>query len=124
MAKFKLTRKQKGDKFVYTVIDEKNNVISTRTSKRDYVACTVNGEFYFGRIDLIGKGDHGRDISYQNSILNNPELEYTRYVCGFVPSYRDTIMSEFPRDKWIENHLKYAKERLPLLTTIAYLSEQ
>lgn len=123
MAKFKLTRKQKGDKFVYTVTDERNNIISTRTSKRDYVSCTANGEFYFGRIDLIGKGNHGKDISYQSAILNNPELEYVKYVCGFVPSYRDEIMSEFPKDKWIKSHLEYAKERLSLLNEVVYLSE-
>ena len=35
MENIRLTKKQKGDKFVYTVVDEKNNVISTRTSKRD-----------------------------------------------------------------------------------------
>ena len=123
MSKFKLTRKQKGDKFVYTVTDERNNVISTRTSKRDYVACTANGEFYFGRLDLIGKGSHGKDISYWTSVYNNPELEYRKFVCGFVPSYRGELMAEYPKDKWIESHSKYAKERLSVLADIAYLSE-
>lgn len=123
MAKFKLTRKQKGDKYVYTVVDERNNVISTRTSKRNYVACTANGEFYFGRLDLIGKGSHGKEISYWNAVKNNPELEYRKFVCGFVPSFRDTIMKEHPKDKWLESHSKYSKERLSLLGDIAYLSE-
>lgn len=123
MEKVRLTKKQKGDKFIYTVIDEKNNVISTRTSKRDYVACTVNGEFYFGRIDLIGKGKHGDSFSYCTKIINNPEKAYINFVNGFVPSYRIEIMKEHPKDEWIEKQLKYAKERLPLLNTIAYLSE-
>lgn len=30
-----------------------------RTSTRDYVACSVSGEFYFGRLDLVGKGYYG-----------------------------------------------------------------
>ena len=49
-------------KFKYTVTDETGHVISTRNSSRHYVACTIRGHFYFGRIDLIGKGDHGRAI--------------------------------------------------------------
>lgn len=123
MEKVRLTKKQKGDKFVYKVIDEKNNVISTRTSKRDYVACTVNGEFYFGRIDLIGKGKHGESFSYCTKIINNPEKEYVKFINGYVPSYRAEMMKYYPKDEWIEEQLKYAKERLPLLNTIAYLSE-
>jgi len=63
MAKYILSKKAKGKKYQYTVTDEKGNVISTRTSARDYVACTANGEFYFGRLDLIGKGDHGKGLS-------------------------------------------------------------
>lgn len=123
MAKFKLTKKQKGDKFIYTVVDENNYVISTRTSKRDYVACTTNGEFYFGRLDLIGKGSHGRDISYWTSVKNNPELVYKKFINSFVPSFRDTIMKEHPKDEWLESHSKYAKERLSMLADIVYLSE-
>lgn len=98
MAKFKLTRTQKGDKFVYTVTDESGNVISTRTSKRDYVACTVNGEFYFGRIGLIGKGEHGKSVSTCRSFIENPKGER-------------------------EDFIEYMKERLADLHTIAYLSK-
>lgn len=64
MAKYILSKKAKGKKYQYTVTDEKGNVISTRTSARDYVACTANGEFYFGRLDLIGKGDPDRMIEF------------------------------------------------------------
>lgn len=98
MKEFKLTREQKGDKFVYTVTDESGNVISTRTSKRDFVACMANGEFYFGRLDLIGKGDHGKGISYCRSVLSNPRRESEKYI-------------------------EYIKERLSDLNTIAYLSK-
>lgn len=96
MENVRLTKKQKGDKFVYTVIDEKNNVISTRTSKKDYVACTVNGEFYFGRIDLIGKGEHGRCLSYNTKIINNPEKEYINFINGFN---RAEMMKKYPKAK-------------------------
>jgi hypothetical protein len=44
--------KNKSGKFHYTVTDEKGNVISERKSNREYVACTANGSYYFGRLDL------------------------------------------------------------------------
>lgn len=63
MANYILTKTQKGAKYQYQVIDTKTNeIISKRVSAREYVACTANGAYYFGRIDLIGKGDHGRTI--------------------------------------------------------------
>lgn len=62
MATFKLNKAVKGKKFEYTVTNEKGKIISKRSSARDYVACTANGEFYFGRLDLIGKGDHGKTL--------------------------------------------------------------
>jgi len=49
----------KASKFHYTVTDEAGNIISERKSNREYVACTIHGGHYFGRLDLIGKGDHG-----------------------------------------------------------------
>ena len=52
----------KTGKFIYEVIDKTGQVISKRTSNREYVACTIDGDFYFGRLDLIGKGDHGRRL--------------------------------------------------------------
>ncbi len=64
MAKYILSKKAKGKKYQYTVTDEKGNVISTRTSAREYVACTADGSFYFGRLDLIGKGDPDRMIEF------------------------------------------------------------
>lgn len=54
----------KSAKFHYEVIDENGNVVSKRVSNREYVACTINGQFYFGRLDLIGKGDHGKQIKW------------------------------------------------------------
>lgn len=57
--------KNKSGKFHYQVIDETGKVITTRNSNREYVACTICGSFFFGRLDLIGKGDHGRTAKYQ-----------------------------------------------------------
>jgi hypothetical protein len=58
---------KKASKFLYEIKDENGNVLSQRQSNRDYVAATKNGAFYFGRVDLIGKGDHGRAVKYNNS---------------------------------------------------------
>lgn len=54
----------KANKFHYQVIDQDGKIISERKSNRKYVACTTDGAFYFGRIDLIGKGDHGRRLKW------------------------------------------------------------
>jgi len=56
--------KSKTSKFHYQVINEAGKVISERRSNREYVAATVDGQFYFGRLDLIRKGDHGKAIRY------------------------------------------------------------
>jgi hypothetical protein len=64
---YKLIVKETGNKaakFSYTVIDETGKVISTRNSNREYVACTIGGSYYFGRLDLIGKGDHARHVKH------------------------------------------------------------
>lgn len=62
MSNYKLTKTVKGKKFLYQVWDNNGNLVSERMSTRDYVACTFNGAYYFGRLDLIGKGDHGRHV--------------------------------------------------------------
>jgi len=66
--KYKLLVEDRGFKanpqYHYTVVDESGNVISTRKSNREYVACTINGNCFFGRLDLIGKGDHGRQLRW------------------------------------------------------------
>ena len=63
--KFTLTKTEnKNGTFTYTVTDQDGNVISTRTSKNgNYIACTHTGNFYFSRLDLIGKGDSGRNFA-------------------------------------------------------------
>ena len=57
----------KAAKFHYQVInDETGEVVSQRKSNNDYVACTINGQFYFGRLNLIGKGEHGNQLKFEN----------------------------------------------------------
>jgi hypothetical protein len=93
MTTYKLTKTEtnvKAAKYLYQVIDENGNVLSTRQSNRDYVAATIKGHYFFGRLDLIGKGDHGRNvkevkqylptltdsslIDYHKNLLNSLEL--------------------------------------------------
>ena len=69
--------KNKSGKYHYQVIDETGKVISERKSNREYVACTINGSYYFGRIDLIGKGDHGKQVKW--CTLNNREITPIAY---------------------------------------------
>lgn len=62
---YTLNVKETGNKaaqYHYTVTDENGNIISERKSNRVYVACTIHGTFYFGRLDLIGKGGHGANL--------------------------------------------------------------
>lgn len=63
--------KNKSGKFLYTITDENGKVISERKSNREYVAALADGSMYFGRLDLIGKGDHGKKIKmYQTPAAN------------------------------------------------------
>lgn len=52
----------KSAKFIYQIIDESGKVIAERNSNREFVAATIDGFFFFGRLDLIGKGDHAKHI--------------------------------------------------------------
>lgn len=71
MKTYRLTKTAvKNGKFLYEVKDENNNTISKRTSAREYVACTIDGKYYFGRRDLIGKGEHGRCLNHAREALN------------------------------------------------------
>lgn len=58
---------RKAGKYLYKVIEiATGKVVSTRTSNRKYVACSISGAFYFGRVDLIGKGNHGNALKFTN----------------------------------------------------------
>lgn len=121
MAKFILIKVQKGKKFLYSVKDENGNIVSTRTSTRDYVACTADGSFYFGRLDLIGKGDHGKRLSHTAAILANPEKEYKKMVAYFTPDYREKWKAENPAEQWIARNIESATKEKERLNAIAYL---
>lgn len=76
MKTYKLTKTKKGSNNIYVVTDQTGTILSKRVSKRDYVACTINGRFYFGRLDLVGKGDHGRSLNfYQGKPDRKEEFE-------------------------------------------------
>lgn len=64
---------RKVGKYFYEVIDENGSTISTRTSNREYVACTIDGSHYFGRLDLIGKADHGKYLKWCQSKGETPK---------------------------------------------------
>ena len=122
MAKYILVKKVKGKKCEYQVIDaDSKAIVSKRTSAREYVACTADGSFYFGRLDLIGKGDHGKRLSRATEILANPEKAYKKQIAYFTPDYRSTWIAENPAEQWIARNVQSAKEEKERLTTIAYL---
>lgn len=71
----------KAAKYGYEVIDnETGAVISSRKSNREYVACTIDGSFYFGRLDLIGKGDHGRRVKSCEMELKTGPRSHREYL--------------------------------------------
>lgn len=118
---YRLSKEPKGKKFLYTVTDEAGNVISTRSSARNYVACTANGEYYFGRLDLIGKGDHGRRISRAREFFAHPEMCYEQMIRVYVPSMREEKRKECPYEKYVEWATERYTVTLKGLTKIAYL---
>jgi len=66
---YKLTRTEintKSAKYLYQIVDQNGNIASERKSNREYVGCSLSGWFFFGRLDLIGKGDHKKRM--QNCI--------------------------------------------------------
>lgn len=60
-----LRKTKKGKKYLYEVIDTTTGeAVAGRISARDYVACTADADMFFGRLDLIGKGEHGSQLRY------------------------------------------------------------
>jgi hypothetical protein len=57
------TGKKSGPKYIYSIVDENGNVLETRKSNNEYVAATYCGAYFFGRLDLIGKGEHGKRLN-------------------------------------------------------------
>lgn len=125
MKKYTLTKTVKGSNFVYTVKDENGTVISTRTSRREYVACTANGEFYFGRRDLIGKGDHGRGLRVSQRNMNYTVKDWESDKRNFTRLYGPKTADKYYRieeqQEYIESLHERGRERHKVLSEIAYL---
>lgn len=120
MAKYILTKTIKGKKFLYQVKDENENVISKRLSTREYVACTVNGEFYFGRLDLVGKGDYSRALACAQKYAKYSTLQYMADRSKRISEAKRCIALEKTLDhssEWMETYIngfrKEIDERFP-----------
>lgn len=117
---YKATVTPVGNKYQYVVTDEAGNVVSKRLSKRgDYIACTAFGDYYFGRRDLIGKGDHGRCL---NSILarkarldSDPDAAYSKYMAYVRENGWNTA---FSKETFIENERTHCANWLERLKVI------
>lgn len=103
----------KNGKFHYKVTDNNGNIISERKSNRDYVACTIDGWAYFGRLDLIGKGDHGRRIKYYKDEINWSFDRMKKALSGYM---------ELTPEKYVEI-INNTKEKLQRVQNIAYLNK-
>ena len=121
MATYKLNKTEKIGKFEYTVPDENGNIITKRTSTRDYVACTIRGRFYFGRLDLIGKGDHGKILNKANLILSDPKQAYNEDLMIWNASYRNEWKDKNPFEQWLTESTEWANKMKSEFDTIAYL---
>ena len=111
----KLQVTPKGKKFLYEIINDNGEVIAKRTSNRsNYVAATMHGHYFFGRIDLIGKGDHGRSIANYERTLATANVSQA----GIIEGAQYAKMTP-------EQYLQYSKDMiakdLQTLKTIAYL---
>lgn len=105
----KLTKTKKGDTFVYEVTNDAGDVITRRLSKRDFVACTTHGEFFFRRLDLVGRGVHGRVIKYWEEVLKDPNADYNRIFGWKTPPCKE---------RWICARTAFAQDRLSSLLNI------
>jgi len=105
------TTNNKAGKFHYQVIDDNGTIISERKSNREYVACTIKGAFYFGRLDLIGKGDHGR---YMRDCMKNIGMSIEQFKKTFPAEIYPIFHNQF--DKFISDSI----ERYDSYKSIAY----
>ena len=82
----------KNGKFKYVVTNQEGTIVSSRTSTRHYVACTADGYFYFGRLDLIGKGDHGRYQRNAQAVLTWTSEQFAKMTSctGTLESWKET----------------------------------
>ena len=107
----KLTKTKKGDTFIYEVTNENGTLTTRRISKRDFVACTASGVYFFGRLDLVGKGEHGKCIKYWKEVLRDPNADFRRCFG------KDVVYKE----RLIRSRIEFAKDRLNNLLNIVEL---
>lgn len=96
--------KNKAGKFHYQVIDENGTIISERKSNREYAACTINGAFYWGRIDLIGKGDYKNILAYAEK-----RSKYTELPSNWSNGNLDEIIKDAKKDIYNLTNIAYKK---------------
>ena len=121
--KYKLIKTQRvgAPKAIYQVVDESGKVISQRVSARVYVACSINGDYYFGRMDLVGKGDYASMLQRVKNFLKDPEGWFRNYArTQLAPSIREEFLAEKLDPKNLEAAIAHQKEVLEGLT-IDYL---
>jgi len=96
-----LTRTEnKNGSFTYVVTNEAGEVITSRKSNNgNYIACSPEGNFYFSRLDLIGKGDSGRFFA------NRPEA---RANVAHLKSITTTVTFEMVNEEARELSVKLA----------------
>lgn len=109
------------NRFLYEVVNvESGSVVARRTSSRHYVACTVNGEHFFSRRDLVGRGTHGRllrdmeyRVAYNRSVymkerkaLHTALLRSAQLECCYL--------SEVDQREYKEDCSRILNERYPL----------
>ena len=121
MKTYRLTKTElKNGKFLYEVKDENNNTISKRTSTRGhYMACTIDGQFYFGRVDLIGKGMHGQLLnqaivakSYSVEQWEKEREEYRKELNKCIAIER-SLQRRYNRDaEWLEKYIAECQEAI------------
>lgn len=115
--KYKLHCTPKGKKFLYEVKDEQGHLYTKRLSSRDnYVACTLNGKFFFGRLDLIGKGEHNRVVTPYQDVIRAPKAHYEKMCDWWIREKEDVMTYE----AWKQNKFREYAQALYRLNTVVY----
>lgn len=118
----------KNGKTLYQVIDNHGNIISKRTSTRNYVACTIDGSYYFGRLDLIGKGEHGQTLSriaeYKDTskdaydaTLKKTRRDWERMCRMHLQTWATYRRKDDPIEEWQVKHLEENYPDVPEIKT-------
>lgn len=125
MEKYILTKKELNNGYkLYAVTDAGGVIISTRKSKRDYAACTINGDFYFGSTNLVNKNGRARAKRLQNAydLLADPRKRYESLLRLQKTAYIKPMKEDMPYEKWAEKYIKLANQEIHDLQ-LAYLEE-